>query len=388
MQKISQRTIDNVKEASILEVIRHYVPDLKKKGTNHVGCCPFHDEKTPSFSVSESKDLFKCFGCDVSGDAIKFVMEYEKTDFLEAIKNIADLCGIQIEYEEESDDYKQQKEEKLALTGINKLAAKYYREALQQCDEDHPAKKELEYRQLDADTCIKFEIGYAPNQWRFITDYVVKTGLFSNARDIGLVKTKHEKNYDVFRNRIMFPIHDIKGQIVGFGGQNLDKKNKELPKYLNSKESNIYHKNKVLYGLYHAIKGIKKLGYAVLVEGYYDVISFHRIGITNTIAPCGTSLTDEQAKLIHRYTDRVVIMYDGDEAGQKAAIKAIDVLLAEKIKVEIYPLPKDHDPDSMSRGKKVVPKYIEAKRQDAVIYKIEKTYDKASTLDDKDKAME
>ena len=349
---ITDDSIERIRDkAEVYDQVSRFLT-LKKAGTNWVAPCPFHEEKSASFTVNPAKGIYKCFGCGEGGDAIKFVMKSQRIDFIEAIRNIAGHLNIPLEETEVKEADKKSVDEYHEMQKINEAAAeKYHKMFISGIGADHWVKTEIEsVRQLNAETIIIFQLGYAPNEWKFLTERLIDKGLFQPATDLGLVVTSNNQNYDMFRNRIMFPIHNEKGQIVGFGGRKPEDNDKANPKYINSKESRVYKKDRVLYGLFQAAKAIRQQQCAILVEGYYDVVSFHQAGLQNTIAPCGTALTENQAKLLKKYTNHVILMGDGDNAGQKASLKTVDILLMQGFKVEICPLPKGEDPDSFSRN--------------------------------------
>ena len=406
------QSIDNVKQAASIEVVvQDYVP-LKKQGVNYSACCPFHDEKSPSFTVSPSKGIYKCFGCGEGGDSISFVMNYKNVDFMEAIRILADRFSIQLEEDHSNKEEAQAfKKVKADLALVVRAAAKNYRialfapflsEAVTGVENNNgslptalnPAMHELTVtRQLTRETLDTFMVGFAPDGWRFITDKVVNIGLLQLAMDAGLVKHKNERNYDAFRNRIMFPIRDVRGIIIGFGGRLLPEGQEtrdkgqgtdqeavilegsaegelqsatassrptgviqtphseiKIAKYLNSPDSALYQKNKVLYGLYEAQDSIRKSGRAYIVEGYIDVMAFHQAGLPNTVAPCGTALTKDQLLLLKKYTGHLILVGDGDKAGQDSMMKGIDLALSLGFKVEVIQLPANEDPDTFARA--------------------------------------
>lgn len=358
---IDSKSIEEVKEkADLVEVIKKYT-GLKKRGANWTGPCPFHEEKTPSFVVSPAKGKYKCFGCGAGGNnAISFIMAKENFDFVPAVKMLANQFNVTLIETRDDDDNQEDQLKRVDYQNINKAAAKKYRENLMhmvnQLDGQHPIQNRIVFelmvnRQLTLDTIIEFQLGYAPDEWRYLTPILLERALFKPAEELGLVKQTNDKNFDIYRNRIMFPIHNTGGVIVGFGGRTMAaKQKKDEAKYLNSRESLIYKKDKVLYGLYQGAKAIRQMKFAVLVEGYFDVISFHQAGLPNTVASCGTALTEGHCKLLKNYTHHVIICRDGDEAGLKAAMKDIDLLLRHGFKVDICPMPEGHDPDSLARA--------------------------------------
>lgn len=356
---IAPSTIERVKELSVVQVIGHYV-DLKPNGPNFRGLSPFTNEKTPSFYVVPRKNIFKDFSSGKGGDAIRFVMEFEKCDFVEAIKSICQKTGEKLEWEisEKANEDQSQREE---LFRINRAAAKRYAETLLEIGGTHWAFKELiNKRVFSPDTILQWQIGYAPSlpgktgyeAWQFLTSILREKALIQPAVDLGLVKEKDGRNYDAFRERIMFPVHDHLGRIVGFGGR-AEKEDKYNAKYINSSESKIFDKKSVLFGLHFAGGAIRQSKFANLMEGYSDVISFHQAGYTNTVGTCGTSLTSEQCRLLKKYCNKVVQFPDPDNAGENAAIRNIDLLMAEGFEVAVVPMPKVEgkkiDPDELTR---------------------------------------
>jgi len=330
----------------IVQLVGEYVP-LTKRGTNHFGLCPFHADSKPSFSVSGDKQIFKCFGCGAGGDVFRFLMLREGLDFQEAVRELARRAGISIPSlggrlrEDHRGD---------ACRGICEAAATFFYAALRDAGQGARARNYLAERGLDPSTLEKFRIGFAPADWRVLTPYLQKCGFA--AGDIVAAGLAREKNagepYDYFRNRIMFPVWDPQGRVVGFGGRVLDDGE---PKYLNSPETVCFNKGRLLYGLHLARRAIREEGFLVLMEGYLDVVSAHRHGITNAAASLGTSLTAEQAGLIGRYTDRVVVAYDADSAGQAAAERSFGVLRQANLSVRILALDEGKDPDEYLRAR-------------------------------------
>jgi DNA primase len=338
---ITQYTIDKVLAAAdIVEVVSEYVT-LKRQGVNYKGCCPFHNEKTPSFVVSPVKQIYKCFGCGVAGGPLRFVMEQEKLSFPEAIRHLADKYNIEVE-EDAVSQSPETIELKEAITQVNAFAAKKFREAIKDAPED--VKSYLAQRLTEEDI-IEWGIGWAPDQRRYLTEAIVNSGKFEAANKCGIIHSSQGSNYDAFRSRIMFPIEDRAGTVIAFGGRIWPADYKKAAKYINSPENPAYNKSYVLYGLQLAAKGIQDAGFAILVEGYMDVIAMHRNGDTNTVGTCGTALTLEQAKLLRRYTEHVIVMRDGDSAGLKAIEKDIPQLLMAGIRVDVAMLPPGLDPD-------------------------------------------
>ena len=347
---IDQQTIDKIfNAADIVDVIQDFM-SLKKRGSNYIGLCPFHNEKTPSFSVSQTKGIFKCFGCGESGNAVSFVMKHEKISFPEALKYLAKKYHITIEEKELSEEEKQQKTERESLLVITQFAQKYFTDNLFNNKEGKAIG--LEYfkeRGFTEQTIKKFNLGYSLEARDAFTHHAKSKGYKIDL----LVKTgltiKGNNNYfDRFAGRVMFPIFNVAGNVIGFGGRIL-RNDKKTAKYLNSPESDIYHKSQVLFGLNVAKKAIIEKDNCILVEGYTDVISMHQAGVDNVISSSGTSLTVEQIKLIKRFTKNITVMYDGDAAGIKAILRGIDLILPEDINVKIIKLPENEDPDSFAQ---------------------------------------
>ena len=370
---IAQETIDKVLDtARIEEVVGDFV-DLKKRGTSLIGNCPFHNEKTPSFNVSVSKGIYKCFGCGVGGDSLKFVMELEKFSYPEAIRYLANKYGIEIEETERTPAQLAAQDKRESLYVISQWAGKFFRENLWETDLGKSIGlsyfKERGYRE---DIIKKFELGYSPDQWTALVDEAKKAGFYEGyLKDIGLAIERDDKSlYDRFRGRVIFPIHNLTGRVIGFGGRTL-KTEKTVPKYVNSPESEIYHKSDVLYGLNLAKKAIMDADLCYLVEGYADVIAMHQTGVENVVSSSGTSLTTGQIKLISRFTKNVVILYDGDAAGIKASLRGTDMLLEEGLNVKVLLFPDGNDPDSYAKqvGSAAFKEYIQEKPEDFIFYK-------------------
>ncbi len=330
----SIKDVDVIKDTvNIVDVISKVV-ELKQMGTNHKGLCPFHNEKTPSFTVTENKQMYKCFGCSEGGDVIQFVQKYYNLSFKEAIEMLANDYGIKIEHKYEKD--------KGPYYQANSVAAKCFHENFT-C-KNNKALSYMQHRKINIKTLKKFGIGYARDSWNELYDYMIAKGISQEVvLELGLAIKKTGKNpYDNFRDRVMFPIFNSTGKVIGFGGRAIGEK---LPKYLNSPESLAFNKRYNLYALNFAKQEIGKLGIALLVEGYMDVISLWDAGVKNSVATLGTAFTSEQAKLISRYTKEVVIAYDSDEAGQKATLKAIDELQKEKCNAKVIVIEGAKDPD-------------------------------------------
>ncbi len=347
---IDRPTIERILEAAeIVDVVQEFVP-LKKRGVNYLGLCPFHNEKTPSFTVSPSKEIFKCFGCGKVGNSVNFIMEHEHLTYPEALKYLARKYHIEIVEKERSLEEIEKQNERESLLVITGYAARQFTENLFHADEGiSVGLAYFKERGFNQNTLKKFEVGYSFQQRDAFSkkaledgykqDYLVKTGL----------TIQHEERiFDRFSGRVMFPIHSLSGQVLGFGGRIL-KADPKSAKYLNSPESEIYHKSRILYGIYQARKAITQEDRCYLVEGYTDVMSLHEANIENVVASSGTSLTQEQVRLIKRFTPNITILYDGDAAGIKASIRGIDIVLEEGMNVRIVLLPDGEDPDSWSK---------------------------------------
>ncbi|MDX1684780.1 MAG: DNA primase [Saprospiraceae bacterium] len=366
---ISQRTIDEIfNTAQIEDLVGDFV-DLKKRGSNYVGLCPFHDEKTPSFSVSPSKNIYKCFGCDRGGNPVNFIMEHEQMNYPEALRYIAAKYGIEIEEEQLDPEAQEKKETRESLYIVNKLVSEYYQDQL--FNTDHGRSVGLSYfkqRAYPEHIIRKFELGFAPSTGTALKQYAEQKGVKQEHLEaLGLVT---DKGYDFFRSRVIFPIHNVTGKVIAFAGRSLTK-DKKSPKYINSRESEIYNKSWVLYGLHLAKKEISSADECLLVEGYTDVISLHMQGVENVVASSGTALTAGQIKLIKRYTPNILILYDGDEAGIKAALRGVDLILEQDMNVRIALLPEGQDPDSFvkSEGMNGFKKFIEENARDFILFK-------------------
>ncbi len=358
---ISPASIQQVRDYPITQVIGQYIK-VKQHGSKAVACCPFHQEKTPSFSISDTKQIFKCFGCGKSGDNIAFVMLHEHLEFIPAIEQIASKCGIALEIIEHPDPeaYKAQQTLQQQQSQAVQYAVDLYHAQLLKLPADHPVIQHLHARGWTKHTILKWRIGWCNEQWKQITSRLITDNLYEAAKAIGIVRTTADNShYDAYRSRIIFPIESAQGKYIGMGGRWMpiiekDLGNKSAPKYINSTSdaNSIYQKSQVLYGLHHAAHAIRRLGFASLVEGYADTISMHAYGDTNTIGTCGTALTDDQAKLIKRHTKHIILLRDGDNAGQKAAARDIPILLQQGIKVSVAQLPEKMDPDDYIKSLK------------------------------------
>lgn len=371
---IDQETIQRIMDAArIEEVIGDFV-SLKKRGANHIGCCPFHNEKTPSFYVSPSKGIFKCFGCGEAGDVVKFLMKHEHYTYPEALRWLADKYHIEIKEEEQNEEEKQRQTERDGLFHVSEFAQKYFADLLY--NDEMGRAVGLSYfhgRGLSDEVIKRFGLGYCLDEWSNFTDHALKNGYSLQVLEktgLTIVKEDTGKQYDRFRGRVMFPIYSISGRVLGFSGRVLTSE-KQAAKYVNSPDSDIYNKSRILYGLYQARSAIAKADKCYLVEGNVDVISMHQSGVENTVASCGTSLTVEQIRLIKRYTQNVTVLYDGDKAGVKAALRAIDLLFAEGMHVRLVLFPDDEDPDSYAQkyGSTQLQEFLASHEDNFIMYK-------------------
>ena len=344
--RIPESKIEEIRStASIVDMISEYV-QLRKRGKNYIGLCPFHNEKTPSFTVSDEKQIFHCFGCHIGGNIFKFLMEYKKISFVEAVQEVAEQLGIPHEYYE-SAGYEEQQSEQEMLYDINTEAAKYFLNNLLNDDEAENAKVYLQKRNLKQQTIRSFGLGYTLRGWENFVNYAKEKKIdLEKAVTLGLAGRNPEgRYYDRLPGRLIFPIFSPNGRVVAFAGRVLDPNDKG-GKYINSPESIIYNKSRVLYGLSFAKDEIRRLNKAIIVEGYMDLISLYQSGVKNVVAVSGTALTDEQVQLLSRYTKDVVLLFDADTAGIKASMRSIEILLKQDMEVKIVSLPQGEDPDS------------------------------------------
>lgn len=349
---IDRATVDRILDtARIEEVVSDFV-SLKRRGANYIACCPFHHEKTPSFSVSPSKGIYKCFGCGKAGSVVSFVMEHEQMSYVEALKYLGHKYGIEVKEKEETQEDIQQRLHHESLLIVNDFAQKFYTEQLLKSDEGIAiGLSYFKERGFTDATIEKFLLGYAPNKRREFTHNAQRKGYKKeHLVEVGLTIERDGTGelLDRFYERVMFPIRSISGKVIAFGGRTL-RKDKEVAKYINSPESEVYVKNKVLYGIYEAKQAIAREQKCYLVEGYTDVISFHQAGVENVVASSGTSLTTGQIELIKRFTNKVTVLYDGDWAGIKASLRGIDMLLEEGLEIKVALFPDGEDPDSFAR---------------------------------------
>ena len=372
---IDPETVDRIyAAANIVDIVSDYVT-LRRKGVNYVACCPFHNEKTPSFVVSPAKGLFKCFGCGKGGNAVTFLMEHESLTYPEALKMVAKRYGIEVHEKELSEEEVRRNDDRESMFALNGWAAEYFANYLHH--EAEGMNVGMSYfrrtRGLTDATIRKFGLGFCPAKGDRMSQAALAAGYkreFLVSTGLSLVSERDGALYDRFRDRVIFPVHNISGRIVAFGGRTL-RTDKAVAKYQNSPESEIYSKKRELYGLYFAKKAIQQLNFAILVEGYLDVISMHQAGIENVVSSSGTSLTTEQIRLLGRFTKNITVIYDGDAAGIHASLRGIDMILKEGMNVRVVLLPEPEDPDSFARAHTAdeVQEYIRANEQDFLAFK-------------------
>jgi len=357
----------------IIEIIGGFVK-LKKRGANYLGLCPFHNEKTPSFTVSPSKEIYKCFGCGRSGNTISFLMEHEKYSYVEALRWLAAKYNVEIEETETSPEFKQQQQTADSLYIINNFAQKYFSNILfNEAEGQDVGLSYLKERGFREEIIQKFQLGYSLNEWDAFTKAALKAQYNPELlQKTGLVIIRDERTYDNYRGRIIFPVHNHTGKIIGFGARVIGKADKG-PKYINTPENEIYIKSKILYGSYFARQAIDKADECLLVEGYTDVVSLHQAGIENVVASGGTSLTPDQLRLIRKYTNNLTIIYDGDSAGVKAALRGLDLALEEGLNVKLILIPDNEDPDSYVNkiGPTAFRDFISANKKDFIFFQLE-----------------
>jgi len=369
---IDRQTIERILEAAnIVDVIQDFVP-LKKRGVNYLGLCPFHNEKTPSFTVSPAKEIYKCFGCGKVGNSVNFIMEHEHLTYPEALRYLGRKYHIEIIEKERSQEEIDAQNERESLLVVTAYAARQFSENLFQSDEGISVGlayfKERGFRH---DTLKKFDVGYSFEKRDAFTKKALEDGYKQELlTKTGLSIQHEERIFDRFSGRVMFPIHSLSGQVLGFGGRIL-KADAKSAKYLNSPESEIYHKSRILYGIYQARKAVTAEDRCYLVEGYTDVMALHEAGVENVAASSGTSLTQEQVRLIKRFTQNITILYDGDPAGIKASLRGIDLVLEEGMNVRVVLLPEGEDPDSYSKkiSNEELREYIRKNETDFIRFK-------------------
>lgn len=377
---IPQETVNKILDAAqIVDVVGDFVT-LKKRGANHIACCPFHNEKTPSFSVSPSKGIYKCFGCGKSGTAVGFVMEHENMSYTEALKYLAKKYHIEVVEKEETAEEIAKKQRHESLYLVSDFAGKFFQDSLNTPEGQNIAYQYFKSRGLEDETIRKYGLGWSPLSRKAFSEtaraagykeeFMVETGLSIKYDDGRLV--------DRFYDRVIFPIHSVSGRIIAFGGRTL-RTDKTVAKYVNSPETEIYVKSKSLYGIYFAKNEISRQDRCILVEGYLDVLSMHQLGIRNVVASSGTSLTVDQIRLIRKFTNNITIIYDGDGAGIKAALRGIGLVLKEGMNVKVVLLPDGQDPDDFARRHTLeeVRDHIETHQQDFINFKTDLLLDEA-----------
>ena len=372
---IDRATIDRIyAAANIVDIIGDYVT-LKKKGVNYQACCPFHNEKTPSFVVSPSKGVFKCFGCGKGGNAVTFIMEHESVSYPEALRMVAKRYGIEVEERAMTEEDVRRNNDRESMFALNGWAAEDFAKYLT----GNPEGKSVgmsyfaQKRGFSEATIRKFGLGFCSARGDALTQAALAAGYkeeFLVSTGLAIKRESDGRLYDRFRDRVMFPVHNILGRVVAFGGRTL-RTDKSVAKYQNSPESEIYSKKRELYGLYFAKKAIQQQDFAIMVEGYTDVISMHQAGVENVVASSGTSLTTEQIQLLHRFTRNITVIYDGDSAGIHASLRGIDMILKEGMNVRVVLLPPEHDPDSFARAHTAdeVHAYVREHEEDFLTFK-------------------
>ena len=370
---IKPETIEKIMDVVRIEDIVSEFVSLKRRGANLLGCCPFHNEKTPSFTVSPAKGIFKCFGCGEAGNSVHFLMKHEHFSYPEALRYIAKKYNIDIEEEALSPQELEKQTEREALFNVSEFAQKYFADILFNDDMGKAIGLSYFYERGLTDNIIqRFGLGYCVDEWDNFTKHATSNGYSRNVLEkTGLTIYKDDgKNYDRFRGRVMFPVYSVSGKVLGFSGRILSSE-KQAAKYVNSPESEIYNKSRTLYGIYQAKGAISKNDLCYLVEGNIDVITLHQAGVENTVASSGTSLTTEQIRLIHRYTKNITVLYDGDYAGIKAALRAVNMLLEEGMNVRVVLFPDGEDPDSYTRkyGSEAIQNYVTTQATNFIVFK-------------------
>jgi len=371
---ISQHTIQQIyNRIDIIDIIGNFVK-LKKRSSNYLGLCPFHNEKTPSFTVSPAKEIYKCFGCGKSGNAVSFLMEHEKYSYTEALRWLAGRYNVEIEETEVSDEVRQQQQAADSLYIINNFASQYFQEQLWKNEEGQDiAMSYLKERGFLEDTIKKFQLGYSLQQRDAFTSTALKAQYSPEIMvKSGLAVEREGQLIDNYRGRILFPVHNTTGKVIGFGARIIGK-NDRAPKYINTPENELYVKSKILYGSYFARHAIDKQDECLLVEGYTDVIALHQSGIENVVASGGTSLTSDQLRVIKKYTQNLTIVYDGDPAGIKAALRGLDMALEEGLNVRVVLIPDGEDPDSYVQmiGASRFRDFIAKEKKDVILFQVE-----------------
>ncbi|MCU0375601.1 MAG: DNA primase [Chitinophagaceae bacterium] len=371
---IAKDTIEKIiNRLDIVEVVGDFVK-LRKRGSNYIGLCPFHNEKSPSFSVSPSKELFKCFGCGKSGNSITFLMEHEKISYTEALRWLGKKYHVEIEETQTDPEYREQQQAADSLSIINQFARDFFARQLLEVEQGRAiGYSYLEQRGFTDETIKTFQLGYCPDSRdAFVQEALQRQYNKAYLLRSGLVAERNGQLADNYRDRIIFPIHNPTGKVIGFGAR-LIKKNDHAPKYINTPENELYVKSKVLYGLYFSRQSIGKLDECLLVEGYTDVISLHQAGVKNVVASGGTALTPDQLRLIKKYTNNLTIVYDGDNAGIKAALRGMDLALEEGLQIQLVLIPDGEDPDSYVRkmGEEAFRAFVQANKKDLILFQLE-----------------
>lgn len=369
---IPRETINQIMETARIEDVVGEFVTLRKRGSNLIGICPFHKEKTPSFNVNPARNIFKCFGCGKAGDSVRFIMEHEHYSFQEALRYLAKKYGIKIEEREQTPEELAAQNERERMFNINSFAQDYFSNIMMTSDEGQSVGLAYFHERGFRDAIInRFQLGYCPNSGSAFTDYAMQHGYDKDLLiKVGLTGSYENRLYDRYQGRVIFPIHNLTGKVIGFGGRILTKE-KTKAKYVNSPESEIYNKSQTLYGIFFARNEISRLDNCILVEGYADVLSMHQAGIENVVASSGTSLTTEQIRMISRYTKNVTMLYDGDAAGIHAALRGTNMILEEGMNVRIVVLPPEDDPDTFVQNNPIeyVTKYLTDNAKDFIGFK-------------------
>jgi DNA primase len=346
MSRINEETVREIRErCDIVEVISSYLP-LRRSGANYLGLCPFHQEKSPSFNVNAPRQIFHCFGCGVGGNVFTFLMRMEGLTFPEAVKRLGEKIGVAVEETPVTPADRQRRDQRERLVKVNEAACAFYHRLLLEDAAGAPARRYLRQRGYEADTVRAFRLGCAPDQWEALVGHLAGQGFTAaEMHAAGLVRAGRDDrgDRDLFHNRLLFPIMDAEGRVVAFGGRVLDG---GTPKYLNSPETPLYHKGRILYGLYQGRDAIRQARSVLVVEGYFDLLALHRAGIANAVAACGTALTADHARLLKRYAETAILVFDADPAGRQATFRAMDALLPEGLAVSGVGLTAGEDPDS------------------------------------------
>ncbi len=371
---ITPNTIQQItNRIDIIDVVGEFVK-LKKRGTNYLGLCPFHGEKSPSFTVSPAKEIYKCFGCGKSGNTITFLMEHEKYSYVEALKWLAERYNIEVEETQKTAEQVQQIQIADSLHAINHFAQQFFTDQLFETEEGtNIALSYLKERGFREEVIRKFQIGYNPEKRDSLTKALLQNQFNPELLPkTGLVANRNDELVDNYRSRIIFPIHNNSGKVIGFGARVIGKSDRG-PKYINTPENEVYSKSKILYGSYLARMAIDKADECLLVEGYTDVVSLHQAGIENVVASGGTSLTVDQLRLIKKYTNNLTIIYDGDSAGVKAALRGLDLAIEESLNVRLVLIPDKEDPDSYVNkvGAIAFNQFIAASKKDFILFQLE-----------------